>query len=50
MGTGGVLDVSLYLGCGCVGVVGGEWLGAWHRIWKSGWCYVCVSSESGFFV
>ena len=27
VGTGGVLDMCLYFGCGDVGGVGGEWLG-----------------------
>ena len=31
VGTGGVLDVCLYFGCGGVG---GEWLGAWTRVWR----------------
>ena len=30
VGTGGVLDVCLYLGCGGVGGV--EWVGAWTRV------------------
>ena len=34
VGTGGVLDVCLYFGCGGVGGVGGEWVGAWTRV---GW-------------
>ena len=41
VGTGGVLDVCLCFGCGGVG--GG--LGAWTRIWRGGWCYVCVRCE-----
>ena len=45
VGTGGVLDVCLCFGCG---VIGGEW--AWTRVWRGGWCYVCVSCESGFSV
>ena len=27
VGTGGVLDMCLCFGCGCVGDVGGEWVG-----------------------
>ena len=48
VGTRGVLDVCLC--CGDVGGVGGEWVGAWARVWSGGWCYVCVSYESGFTV
>ena len=33
VGTGGVFDVCLYFGCGGVGGVGGEWVGAWTRVW-----------------
>ena len=29
VGNWGVLDVCLCLGCGGVGSVGGEWVGAW---------------------
>ena len=39
VGTGGVLDVCLCLGCGGIGCVGGageEWEGAWNMVWKSG--------------
>ena len=45
--TGGVFDVYLRLGCGSVG---GEWVGAWTRVWRVGWCYVCVRCKSGFSV
>ena len=31
--TGGVLDVCLCFGCGGVG---GEWVGAWTRVWRVG--------------
>ena len=31
VGTGGVLDVYLCFGCGGVG---GEWVGAWTRVWR----------------
>ena len=50
VGTGGVLDVCLCFGCCGVGGVSGEWVGAWTRVWRGGWCYVCVSCESGFSV
>ena len=35
MGTRGVLDMCLYLGCDGVG---GEWVwyGAWTRVWRGG--------------
>ena len=42
MGTGGVLDVCLCLGCSGVGGVGGEWVGAWTR--------VCISASYRVFV
>ena len=53
VGTGGVLDVCLCFGCGGVGGVGGEWTGGRGLGPESGmvgWCYVCVSCESGFSV
>ena len=34
LGTGGVLDVCLCLGCAGVDGVGGE--GAWTRVWEGG--------------
>ena len=42
--------MCLCLGCGSVGGewVGGMVLGPWSR--RVGWCYVCVSCESGLFV
>ena len=46
VGTGGVLDVCLCLGCGGVG---GEWVRGLDQ-GLVGWCYVCVSCESGFSV
>ena len=46
VGTGGVLDVCLCLGCGGVG---GEWVVGLDQ-GLEGWCYVCVSCESGFCV
>ena len=46
MGTGGVLDVCVRLGCGGVSDVGEEWVGDWTRVSRVGWCYVCVSCES----
>ena len=39
MGTGGVLDMCLCVGCGGVGVVGGvggEWVWAWTRVGSGG--------------
>ena len=36
VGTGGVLDVCLCFGCGGVGCVGGEWVGAWTKVWRGG--------------
>ena len=33
VGTRGVWDVCLCLGCGGVGGVGREWVGAWSRVW-----------------
>ena len=33
VGTGGVLDVCLCLGCSGVG---GEWVGDWTRAWMGG--------------
>ena len=35
VGTGEVLDVCLYFGCGGVGGIGGEWVGVWTRVWRS---------------
>ena len=32
VGTGGVLDVCLCLGCGGVGGVGGDWVGSWKWV------------------
>ena len=49
VGTGGVLDVCLYLGCRGVGGVGREWVGCFDR-GLEGWYYVFLSSESGLFV
>ena len=46
MGIGGVYDMCLCLGCGGVS-------GECVRDFDQGlevWCYVCVSSKSGFFV
>ena len=48
VGTGGVLDVCLCLGCGGVGSVGGECVGAWTRAWR-GRVVLCLC-EFGFFV
>ena len=36
MGTGGVLDVCLYLGFGGVDGVGVDWVAAWDRVWMGG--------------
>ena len=36
VGTGGVLDVWLCLGCGGVGCGGGEWVDAWNRVLRAG--------------
>ena len=36
VGTGGVFDVCLCSGCGGVCGVGGEWVGAWTRVWRGG--------------
>ena len=36
VGPGEVLDVCLCFGCSGVRGVGGEWLGAWTRVWRSG--------------
>ena len=44
VGTGGVLDVFLYLGCGGVSGVGGEWLDGWSRVWRGGVMSVIVVS------
>ena len=48
--TGGVWDVYLCLGYGSVGGIGGEWVGAWARVWIGGLVYVCVFCEPGLFV
>ena len=47
--TWGVLDLCLCLGCGGVRRewVGGRGAGGLDQCLE-GWCYVCVSSESGF--
>ena len=28
-----------------MGSVGGEWEGAYTRVWKSVWCYACVCQD-----
>ena len=39
------------LGLGFTNTVGtGEWVGAWTRVWRVGWCYVCETCESGISV
>ena len=47
IGTGRVLDVCLSFGCGGVH---GECVGCLDQGLEGWWCYVCVSSEFGFFV
>ena len=47
VGTGGMFNVCLCLGCGGVG---GEWVGGLGRSGGVGCLYVCVSCESVFFV
>ena len=46
MGTWEVLDVCLCFGCGGVG----SGYGDWTRVWRGGWCFVCVSCDYGFSV
>ena len=46
--VGTVLDV--HVGSGCVGGVGREWVGAWTRVWRLGWCYACVWCDPGLSV
>ena len=36
VGTGEVLDLSRCFGYGGVGGVGGDWVGAWTRVWRGG--------------
>ena len=50
MGTVGLLDVCLCLGCGGVGSVGGEWVGGLDQglEGRGGVMFVCY--ESGFSV
>ena len=52
-----MLDVCLRLGCGGVSRVGGEWVGAWTRVWRCGVvlylcellvCILCVDSRSRY--
>ena len=43
-GTGGLFDVCLCFGCGDVGGVGGEWVGALTRVWK-GVVVLCLCEE-----
>ena len=45
MGTGGVLDMCLCFGCGGVGGVCGEWVGAWTRV-GSGGVVLCLCEVS----
>ena len=44
-----MLDECPCLGCGGLGGVGGEWVGGLDQ-GLEGWCYVCVSCESGLVV
>ena len=44
-----MVDVCLCLGCGGVGGVGGNWVMGLDQ-GLEGWCYVCVSCESGVSV
>ena len=30
--------------------MGGKWVGAWTRVLRVGWCYVCVSCKSRLYV
>ena len=48
VGTGGVLDECLCFGCDGVRGVGGEWVGAWTRVWRGG--VVLCLYEAGFSV
>ena len=53
VGTREVLDVCLCFLCGGVGVGGCSWgVGKGHGPGSGGvgWCYVCMSCESGFYV
>ena len=34
VGTGGVFDVCLCLGCGGLGGVCVEWVGVWTKVWR----------------
>ena len=44
VGTGGVLDICLYFGCGSVGGVGGEWVGGLDQ-GRERWgiCVLCLA-------
>ena len=50
VGTGGVLDVSMCLGCGSLTDVGGEWVVLTPGSGGVRGCYVGVSCESGSLV
>ena len=43
VGTGGVLNLCLWFGCGGVGGACGEWVGGLDPSLEGGWWYVCVS-------
>ena len=49
VGTEGVFDVCLCLGCGGVGDVGGEWVSGLNQ-GLEGWGDIYVSCSSGFSV
>ena len=36
VGTGGCWTCVCFFGCGGVGGVGVEWVGAWTRVWRGG--------------
>ena len=49
VGTGGMLHVCLCLGCGGMSGVGGEWIAGLDQ-GLEGWCYICVTCDSGLSV
>ena len=46
----GVSDVRLCFGCGGVGDVDVEWVGAWTRVWMGGVLLCLCEGGSGFSV